>query len=72
MNYKLKLVLKYCAINKLSVNFKKSNSMLITLSKKEIHSIIHIIECKSNIKYLGIYLDEHLHWKPQIQIDIDR
>ena len=37
MNEQIKLVLKYCAINKLSVNFKKTNYMLITSSKKKIH-----------------------------------
>ena len=34
MNEEIKLVLKYCPINKLSVNFKKTNYMLITSSKK--------------------------------------
>ena len=34
MNEEIKLVLKYCAINKLSVNFKKTNYMVITSSKK--------------------------------------
>ena len=28
---------------------------------------IHNIDCKSCSKYLGIYLDEHLQWEPQIQ-----
>ena len=67
MNEEIKLVLKYCAINKLSVNFKKTNYMLITSSKKKMHLNIHNIDCKSYIKYLGIYLDEHLQWEPQIQ-----
>ena len=67
MNEEIKLVLKYCAINKLSVNFKKTNYMLITSSKKKIHLNIHNIDRKSYIKYLGIYLDEHLQWEPQIQ-----
>ena len=31
------------------------------------HLNIHNIDCKSYIKYLGIYLDEHLQWEPQIQ-----
>ena len=56
-----------CAINKLSVNFKKTNYMLITSSKKEEHLNIHNIERKSDIKCLGIYLDEHLKWETQIQ-----
>ena len=60
MNEEIQLVLKYCAINKLSVNFKKTNYMVITSSKKKIHLTIHNIVCKSYIKYLGVYLDEHL------------
>ena len=67
MNEEIKLVLKYCAINKLSVNFKKTNYMLVTSSKKQVHLNINNIERKSYIKYLGIYLDEHLQWEPQIQ-----
>ena len=35
MNEEIKLILKYCAINKLSINFKKTNYMLLTLSKKK-------------------------------------
>jgi len=35
--------------------------------KEKIHLSIHNIECKSYVKYLGIYLDEHLQWEPQIQ-----
>ena len=67
MNEEIKLVLKYCAIYKLSVNFKKTNYMLISSSKKKMHLNIHNIDCKSYIKYLGIYLDELLQWEPQIQ-----
>ena len=66
MNEEIKLVLKYCTINKLSVNFKKTNYMLITSSKKKIHLNIHNIDCKSYIKYLGIYLDKHLQYESQI------
>ena len=54
MNEEIKLVSKYCAINKLSVNFKKSNYMLVTSSKKQVHLNINNIERKSYIKYLGI------------------
>ena len=67
MNEEIKLVLKHCAIYKLSVNFKKTNYMLISSSKKKMHLNIHNIDCKSYIKYLGIYLDELLQWEPQIQ-----
>ena len=34
VNNELELVLKYCAINKLSVNFKKTNYMLISSTRK--------------------------------------
>ena len=55
------------SVHELSVNFKKTIYMPITSSKKKIHLNIHNIKCKSYIKYLGIYLDEHLQWEPQIQ-----
>ena len=67
-NNKLALVLRYCASNKLSVNFKKTNYMLILSAKKTVRININNIECKSYAKYLGVYIDEHLnYWKPQIQ-----
>ena len=46
---------------------KKTNFMVISSNTKEhININIHNIECKNCIKYLGIYLDEHLNWKSQI------
>ena len=33
----------------------------------EVHIIIHNIERKSQIKYLGVYIDQNLHCGPQIQ-----
>ena len=67
MNNELKQVLKYCAINKLSVDMKKTNYMIITSPQKP-HTNINILNIKQKkcIKYLGIYLDEHLNWKKQI------
>ena len=35
MNEEIKLVLKYCSMNELSVNFKKTNYMLIRSSEKK-------------------------------------
>ena len=61
------LVLRYCATNKLSVNLKKTNYMLILSAKKTVHININNIERKSFVKYLRIYIDEHLNWEPQIQ-----
>jgi len=47
---------------------RKTNFMIITSPlKPAIHNInILNIECKTSIKYLGIYLDEHLNWKTHI------
>ena len=68
MNEELNLVLKYCAVNKLSANLKKTNNyMLITSSEKKYTEISKILNVKTYIKYLGIYIDEHLQWEPQIQ-----
>ena len=47
---------------------KKTHFMLIRSSRKSIISNMKIlnIEQKNCIKYLGIYLDQHLIWKHQI------
>ena len=67
MNEELKLVFKYCIINRLSINLSKTNYMVI--SSPKLRGSIHInhIELKSQIKYLGVYIDRNLHWGPQIQ-----
>ena len=68
MNSELQKVINYCNLNKLSINMKKTNFMIITSPRKPaIHNInILNIERKTSIKYLGIYLDEHLNWKTHI------
>ena len=51
----------------LSVNMKKTNFMLITSSCKKVTPInILNFEQKACIKYLGVYMDQHLNWKDQI------
>ena len=68
MNEEFKLLLNYCSINKLSVNFKKTRFMIITSKRKNMPVIkIANIKQKSYIKYLGIFLDEHLSWEYQIK-----
>lgn len=67
MNSELQKVINYCNLNKLSINMRKTNFIIITSQKPAIQNInILNIECKTSIKYLGIYLDEHLNWKTQI------
>ena len=69
VNEELANVLKYCSANKLSINYKKTNYMLITTSKRKPN--ITITACnitkKSQIKYLGVFIDEHLTWDTQLK-----
>ena len=69
VNDELEKVLKYCTDNKLSINFKKTNYMLITSPKKKPNIIIRVcdIERKAQIKYLGIFIDEYLQWDAQLK-----
>jgi predicted nucleic acid binding AN1-type Zn finger protein len=63
----LKKVYQYCTSNKLPINFKKTNYMLITsIPKKNTQIDITNINQKSSIKYLGVYIDQHLKWNTQI------
>ena len=57
INEELELILKYCAANKLSINFKKTNFMIIATPKKKVNIRITTcnIEQKSQIKYLCFY-----------------
>ena len=68
INSEFKNVLRCSATNKLSINFKKTNFMLIKSPPKQAQTniSIHGIEKKNYVKYLGIYIDEHLNWKTQI------
>jgi hypothetical protein len=69
INDELKHILKYCNENKLSINFKKTNYMLIRSPKKKCNITIETcsIEQKKKIKYLGVFIDEHLQWDAQLK-----
>ena len=69
VNEELGKVLKFCAANMLSINFKKTNYMIITSPKKKTNVTIRACnrEQKSQIKYLGVFIDEHLKWDAQLQ-----
>ena len=62
-------VLKFCAANMLSINYEKTNYMIITSPKKKTNIRIKVcnIEQKSQIKYLGFCIDEYLKWDAQLQ-----
>ena len=67
MNEELQNILQYCNVNKLSINIKKTNFMVITSCRKKTRRIkIGNFEQKSYIKYLGIYIDQNLSWHQQI------
>ena len=67
MNLGIKSVLTYCNVNKLSLNLQKTNYMLIASPQKRVNININNIERKSYIKYLGMFIDEHLRLGSQIQ-----
>ena len=62
-----KSVVKYCAINKLSVNFSKTNYILVSSSRLSRSINVNNIKIKNQIKYLGVYIDQHLHRGPHIK-----
>jgi hypothetical protein len=66
MNEELQNILQYRNVNKLSINIKKTNFMVITSHRKTCHIKIGNFEQKSYIKYLGIYIDQNLSWHQQI------
>ena len=41
----------------------------MVISSPKLRGSIHInhIELKSQMKYLGVYIDQNLHWGPHIQ-----
>ena len=67
MNEEFKSVVKYCAINKLSINFSKTNYILVSSSRLSGSINVNNVKIKSQIKYLGVYLDQHVHWGPEIK-----
>ena len=55
-NLGMKAVLHYCNINKLSINFKKTNYMLISPPQKATNIILSNVTRKTDIKYLGVFM----------------
>ena len=76
MNLELSKVKEWCDINKLSINLKKTNYMIVKpLRKKNTNIIInianrdgscHALERKDHIKYLGVLIDSSLTWRYHI------
>ena len=76
INEELAKIKEWCDLNKLSINIKKTNYMIVKSPKKKSGNIniklpnkdgnSDIIEKKDHIKYLGVLLDKKLSWKHHI------
>ena len=76
INLELKKVKEWCDINKLSINLKKTNYMIVKSPKKKNMNVninitnrdgsCHSLERKDHIKYLGVMIDSALTWKYHI------
>ena len=73
MNKELSKVRKWCDANKLSINFKKTNFMIIKSAQKKLNTEVKIVipndgayytlEKKDHVKYLGVILEDKINWK---------
>ena len=64
-------IINWMRINKLSINYSKSEFMIIT-KKQFKHKFEVVIENnkikqKSFLKYIGILIDDKLNWKHQVK-----
>jgi len=65
----LALVYKYCNLNKLTLNLKKTHYVLFKSPKKQANNFkIQLLEQKQHIKYLGVFIDQYLKWDHQIKV----
>ena len=72
----------WCDVNKLSINFIKTNYMIIKSNRKASGSIevklqnidgsSYLLDRKDHIKYLGVMIDESLSWKYHISYTCSR
>ena len=73
ISLELRNIKEWCDINKLSINLKRANYMIVKPQRKKKNNNIiininntkgscHALDCKYSIKYLGISIDSHLTW----------
>ena len=77
INTELTRVKTWCDVNKLSINHKKTNFMIIKSAQKRLHTAVTVtipdnegskfyIKQKDHIKYLGVMIDEKVNWQYHI------
>ena len=75
MNYELKLVSQWMKLNKLSLNKDKTKTKLILFHSRYKTINTNLLSIKldkfilapvDHVKYLGIYMDNHLSWEYHI------
>lgn len=83
INQELLKVNEWCVINRLSINFKKTNYMIIKSNKKKIANTFkaklpkkdgseYSLEKKHCIKYLGVLIDDTISWNYHISYTCSR
>ena len=71
VNNELKKLSQWLNVNRLALNVDKTNFVIFRAKKPIYHNVTLIlnrkaIEQKDHVKYLGVFMDEHLNWKYQI------
>ena len=74
INTELKLIVEWLALNKLSLNVKKTKMMLFHYKQRNVTTIIPKLEINgtpiervNEFNFLGIHLDENMTWKPHVK-----
>ena len=70
INNEMSKVADWFSVNKLSLNYKKTELLVVSKRKQAQQINLHIngnlIQQKNQIKYLGVIIDNKLNWKPHI------
>ena len=72
LNNELNLISTWLRANKLSLNIDKTNYVVFHSPQRKLHYNMNIsisnkqIENENQVKYLGLFIDCHLSWKPHV------
>ena len=76
INDELVNVSNWFKVNKLSINFNKTEFMVVTTQQNKPELKVSIdnnpIKQSHHIKYLGVLIDDNLNWKQQIKENVQR